>query len=211
MYQKCASNPAPLFSRPTARWQRRAYALAKYTGQRCGDSAAMTRAHRKGGAIRVVRQTTGAELWIPEHSDLAAELARGTGGLHMSLFTKVDGSGFDGDSLSMWFCRGDRSGWPSRCLNDARATKDCGADARRGGLLNARNCSITGHAALAEIKRYTKAVNQKKLATAAIYKMEKKEGDKNIEWQTLPSLRVANGSQEVDAAMNRPCRKLTFR
>jgi len=32
--------------------------------------------------------------------------------------------------------------------------------------------SITGHAALAEIERYTKAVNQKQLATAAILKLE---------------------------------------
>jgi hypothetical protein len=67
-----------------ARWrpgtmQRRTLALAKYTGQQCGDIAAMTRAPRKSGAIRVVEQKTGAELWIPEHSDVAVELARGTG------------------------------------------------------------------------------------------------------------------------------------
>jgi len=75
--------------------------LAKYTGQRCGDIAAMTRAHRKGGAIRVVQQKTAAELWVREHRDLAADLA--TGGEHMSLLTKADGSAFDGDSLSQWF------------------------------------------------------------------------------------------------------------
>src|SRR6516162_7765778 len=53
-----------------ARWppgtmQRRAYMLAKFTGERCGDIAGMTRAHRKDGAIRVVQIKTGAELWIP--------------------------------------------------------------------------------------------------------------------------------------------------
>ena len=32
--------------------QRRAYMLAKYTGQRCSDLARMTRAHRKDGFIR---------------------------------------------------------------------------------------------------------------------------------------------------------------
>ena len=67
-----------------ARWpaqsmQRRAYLLAKFTGQRCGDIASMTRAHRKEGAIRVVQQKTGAELWIHEHRDLTAELVRDTG------------------------------------------------------------------------------------------------------------------------------------
>ena len=74
-----------------ARWlagsmQRRAFMLAKFTGQRCGDIANMTRAHRKDGAIRVVQQETGSELWIKEHCDLAAELALGNG--HMSLLTR---------------------------------------------------------------------------------------------------------------------------
>lgn|SRR6186713_2553381 len=34
--------------------QRRAYDLAKYTGQRCGDLARMTRANCKDGSIKVV-------------------------------------------------------------------------------------------------------------------------------------------------------------
>ena len=55
--------------------QRRAYMLARYTGQRCGDVAGMTRAHRKDGFIRVVQQKTGTEMWIFEHRDLTAELA----------------------------------------------------------------------------------------------------------------------------------------
>jgi hypothetical protein len=66
--------------------RRRAYLLARYTGQRCGDIANMTMAHRKGGSIRVVQQKTGAELWIREHRELAAELA--VGGGHMSLLVK---------------------------------------------------------------------------------------------------------------------------
>ena len=70
--------------------QRRAYMLAKFTGQRCGDLAHMTRAHRRDGAIRVVQQKTGAELWIPEHRELAAELA--TGIEHMSLLINADGA-----------------------------------------------------------------------------------------------------------------------
>jgi enterobacteria phage integrase len=41
---------------PSGTMQRRAYMLAKYTGQRCGDIARMTRAHRKDGEIRVVQQ-----------------------------------------------------------------------------------------------------------------------------------------------------------
>ena len=62
---------------PSGSMQRRAYMLAKYTGQRCSDLARMTRAHRKDGFIRVVQQKTGAELWIPQLQARAAELALG--------------------------------------------------------------------------------------------------------------------------------------
>src|SRR5436189_388915 len=72
---------------PRGSMQRLAYMLARYTGQRCGDLALMTRAHRKDGAIRVMQQKTtdgktNQEIWIPLHCDLAAELALGGG--HMS-------------------------------------------------------------------------------------------------------------------------------
>jgi integrase len=76
--------------------QRRAYALAKYTGQRCGDLARMTRAHCKDVSIRVVQQKTGTELWIRQHQDLTAELSD-VG--HLSLLTSPKGAAFDPDSL----------------------------------------------------------------------------------------------------------------
>ena len=82
--------------------QRRAYMLARFTGQRRGDLAAMTKAHCKDGEFRVVQEKTGAELWIPEHRDLADELARGEQG-HMSLPTRRDGSAFDPKALGLWF------------------------------------------------------------------------------------------------------------
>lgn len=47
---------------PSGTMQRRAYALAIYTGQRRGDLIKMTRAHRKGGEIRVVQDKTGEDL-----------------------------------------------------------------------------------------------------------------------------------------------------
>jgi hypothetical protein len=62
---------------------RRAYAIALFTGQRRADQVAMTRAHRKNGAIQILQAKTGEELWIAEHSALTAELALGEQG-HMS-------------------------------------------------------------------------------------------------------------------------------
>ena len=158
-----------------ARWlagtmQRRAYMLAKFTGQRCADLARMTRAHRKDGVIRVVQEKTGAELWIPEHRDLAAELA--IGGEHMSFLTKADGSAFGGDSLSPWFADAiDQAGLPDDLVlhglrkTAARTLAEVGCSVHE-------IMSVTGHKSMAEVANYTKGAQQKELATAAILKLE---------------------------------------
>jgi hypothetical protein len=91
----------------------------------------------------------------------------------MSLLTKADGSAFDSDSLSMWFASAiDEAGLPDACVMHG-LRKNGGEDACRGGYSTHEIASITGHAALTEIERYTKAANQKKLATAAIHKLER--------------------------------------
>jgi integrase len=160
-----------------ARWapgtmQRRAYMLAKFTGQRCGDLANMTRAHRKDGAIRVTQQKTGAEVLIPEHRDLAAELALGVAG-HMSVLTKPDGSAFDADWLSQWFADAiAKAGLPEECVmhglrkTAARALAEVGCTAHE-------IAAITGHKSLVQVQHYTRAADQKRLATAAIHRLER--------------------------------------
>jgi integrase len=152
--------------------QRRAYALARYTGQRCGDVAAMTRAHRQGGLIRVVQQKTGAELWIAEHAELTAELARGPQG-DMSLLVKTDGGGFDGVSLSPWFADAiEAAGLPDECVMHG-LRKVAARDLADAGCTEHEIMSVTGHKSLAEVQRYTRAADQKRLASAAILKLER--------------------------------------
>jgi integrase len=160
---------------PSGTMQRRAYMLAKFTGQRCGDIARMTRGHRKDGAIRVMQQKTtdgktNQELWIPEHRDLAAELA--CGGAHMSLLTESDGSAFTDRRLSKWFARAiEEAGLPDSCvLHGLRKT--AARMLAEVGCSTLQIASITGHRSLREIERYTAAANQRTLATAAILKLE---------------------------------------
>jgi integrase len=160
---------------PSGTMQRRAYMLARYTGQRCIDLANMTRAHCKGGAIRVMQQKTtdgrtNEELWIPLHRDLAAELALGTE--HMSLLIKAHGAAFDSNSLGIWFADAiEQAGLPDACVmhglrkTAARRLAEAGCSAHQ-------IASITGHKSLAEIERYTKAADQKRMATAAIHRLE---------------------------------------
>jgi integrase len=156
---------------PPGSMQRRAYMLAKYTGQRCGDVAGMTVAHRnKDGSIRVVQQKTGTEVTIPEHRDLAAELALGGG--HMSLLTKSDGSSFDANGLGQWFADAiEKAGLPDECVmhglrkTAARMLAEAGCSAHQ-------IASVTGHRSLKEIERYTRQADQKLLSTAAIHLLE---------------------------------------
>jgi integrase len=150
--------------------QRRAYALARYSGQRCGDVASMTRAHRRDGEIRVKQEKTGAELWIAEHPELTAELARGEQS-HMSLLTKASGAAFDGESLSPWF--GDAiedAGLPDDCVMHG-LRKVAARDLAEAGCSEHEIMSVTGHKSLTEVQRYTKAANQRHMAQAAILKL----------------------------------------
>ena len=98
----------------------------------------MTRAQRKDGAIRVVQQKTGIELWIREHRDLTAELA--LAGPHMSLLTRYDQSAFDSGALSLWFADAiEKAGLPVECV--MHGLRNCGPDVGGGRLLRARDRS----------------------------------------------------------------------
>jgi integrase len=160
--------------------QFRAYMLAKYTGQRCGDIARMTRAHRKGGKIRVEQQQkTGTPLWIFEHRDLAAELAL-NGDDHLSLLTTPNGQAFDADSLGRWFADAiDEAGLPEDCVlhglrkTAARMLAEAGNDVLR-------IMAITGHKSLPMLMEYVKDAQQRTLGKAAILQLEEHQSRTGI-------------------------------
>jgi integrase len=161
---------------PAGSMQRRAYMLAKFTGQRCGDLARMTRAHIRDSAIRVMQQKTtegrtNEEMWIPLHRDLASELALGGG--HMSFLTRADGSAFSERHLSVWFADAiEQAGLSETCvLHGLRKT--AARMLAEAGCTTHEIASITGHRSLKQIEGYTKAAHQPSLATAAILKLEK--------------------------------------
>jgi integrase len=158
-----------------ARWapgtmERRAYALALYTGQRKSDLVLMARSHRKSRAIRVVQGKTGKELWVAEHRELTSELNRGETG-HMSLLTTSQGKAFDPVYFGAFFSDAiDAAGLPEDCvLHGLRKTA-----ARRlaeAGCTTEEIKAITGQGDRM-VAHYTKDVNQRKLASAAILKLE---------------------------------------
>ena len=87
--------------------------------------------------------------------------------------------------------------------------KNGGEDACRGGYSTHEIASITGHAALAEIERYTKAANQKKLATAAIHKLERNAKRTASGKRTPP--KVANSGRGIEMSIQLWQPLLTFR
>jgi hypothetical protein len=133
----------------------------------------MTRAHRSDGFIRVVQGKTAEELWIPEHRELSAELASSVGGEHMSLLTTSQGKAFDPVYFGAWFADAiEMAGLPESCvLHGLRKT--AARKLAEAGATEEQIKAVTGHTTSRMVSHYTKGANQRKLATAAIHKLEK--------------------------------------
>jgi integrase len=162
-----------------ARWavgttERLAFALLLYTGQRRSDVVMMSWSDVKDGAIAVIplktKRTTGVRLWIPIHPALAEALMAseraGNTLLTTSFGKPFTGNGFGGfmaDKIAA-------AGLPEECVTHGLRK----AAARRlaeAGCTTNEIASITGHATLQEVTRYTKAAEQKRLARSAINRL----------------------------------------
>jgi integrase len=149
---------------------RLALALLLYTGQRRSDVVTMGKQHVDGnGAIHVRQIKTGAALAIPVHADLKA-IIDATPSEHLTFLTTQFGRPFTAAGFGNWFrdqCND--AGLPHCSAHGLRK-----AAARRlaeAGCTEHEIASITGHASLREIARYTKAADQARLAVAAMDKM----------------------------------------
>jgi len=150
--------------------QRLAYSLLLYTGQRVGDVAAMKRADITDGAVHVIQEKTGAELWVPIHPDLLRAMkaypAKG-----LTLIGDPNGRPIKRQALSrMMRVAIKEAGLPVRCvshgLRKANARLLAESDSTEKQI-----AAVSGHKTLREIERYTKAASQKKMAISAMDKM----------------------------------------
>jgi integrase len=142
--------------------------LLLYTGQRRGDVIRMGRQHIRDGVVHVRQQKTGRELAIPIHATLAAIIAE-TPANHLNLLTTQTGKPFSAAGFGNWFRDRCNEAGLSHC--SAHGLRK--AAARRlaeAGCTMHEIAAITGHASLSEIQRYTKAVDQKRLALSAMEK-----------------------------------------
>jgi integrase len=134
-----------------------------------GDVCRIGRQHFRDGVLSVRQQKTGATLAIPVHPQLQAVIdATPTTGLTM-LLTR-SGRTYSASVFSEQFrawC--DAAGLPQRCVFHGLRKAACRRLAELGCTAH-EIAAISGHKSLREIERYTKAVDQAKVARAAMAK-----------------------------------------
>ena len=153
---------------PVGTRARIAFALLLHTGQRRSDVVTMGRQHIRDGYLQIRQQKTGVELAIPVHPALQAIIAEIPKD-NLTFLTTQFGKPFTSNGFGNWF----------RVQCDAAGLSNCSAHglrkaaARRlaeAGCTAHEIAAITGHASLKQVSHYTKAVDQKRLATAAMDK-----------------------------------------
>ncbi|MGE5513328.1 MAG: tyrosine-type recombinase/integrase, partial [Bacteroidota bacterium] len=160
---------------PIGTTERLAFALLLYTGQRRSDVVAMSWEDVKNGTICVTplktKRTSGVKLWIPVHPALqeildAADQKSGTI-LQTAFGRPFTSNGFGSGFMAVKI---DKAGLPKRCVTHGLRKAAARRLAEAGCTAN-EIASITGHATLQKVSRYTKAAEQRKLAVAAMRRL----------------------------------------
>ena len=154
---------------------RLALALLLYTGQRRSDIVRMGRQHVRNGAISVRQQKTGAALEIEIHPELQRALDATAAG-NLTFLVTERGQPFTSAGFGHWFrahCA--EAGLPKHCSAHG-LRKACARRLAEAGCSAHEIAAVTGHASLREIERYTKAVDQIRLARSAIQKEQRRTG-----------------------------------
>jgi integrase len=153
---------------------RLAFALLLYTAQRRSDVVRMGRQHIRQGVLTIdQRKTAGqdeAHLEIPVHPKLR-EIIDATPNNHLTFLTTRGGQPFSPAGFTNWFremCN--EAGLPNG-LSAHGLRKACARRLADIGCTTHEIAAITGHATLAEVERYTKAADRKRLGQSAMKKL----------------------------------------
>jgi integrase len=165
---------------PIGTRERLALALLLYTGQRGrSDVRLLGRQHLSDTddpdvpskkLIRVTQEKTGTDLTIPVHVNLLQAI-EATPTEHLAFLTTQYGQPFTSDGFGNWFRKACRTAGLPHCSAHGLRKAAARRIAEAGGSEH-HIASVTGHASLSEVRRYTRGVNQKKLAIAAMAKIK---------------------------------------
>ena len=151
---------------PVGSTARLAFALMLYTGAAKVDAVRLGPAHVRDGRVRFRRSKTSAEIDIPLHPALAPLLP----GDRLTFLETAEGKGRTanglGNAMRGW-C--DAAGLPGCTSHGLR--KACARRLAEAGATASEIASVTGHAGLEEVERYTRAASRSKLADSAMGKV----------------------------------------
>ena len=163
--------------------ERLAFALFLYSGQRTSDVSKMLWTDVSNDGIWVVQRKTKAKLLVPLHPELYAILSaspRRKGAILQTNF----GRPFSSKGLSNFMAvRIGKAGLPERCVTHGLRKAAARRLAEAGCSAN-EIASITGHASLEEVARYTRAAEQKKLARSAMDRLVREQHGNPIPGQS---------------------------
>jgi integrase len=149
---------------------RLALALLLGTGQRRSDVVTMGRQHVRGDKINVKQSKTGKALTIPMGDELRAAIDA-TPADHLTFLTTASGKPFTAAGFTNWFrdmCNA--AGLPKGHSAHGLRKAMCRRLAEAGCSAN-EIAAISGHKTLREVQRYTEAVDQERMARAAIRRL----------------------------------------
>jgi integrase len=159
---------------PIASKARLALALGLYTAQRRGDVVKLGRQHIRDGVLTLRQGKTGTPLSIPIHTELRAILDATSTADQLTLLVTNKGRPYGPNDFSEQFRKWcDDAGLPPECsfhgLRKAACTRLAEA-----GCTEHEIAAISGHKSIRLVEHYTRAVDQAKLARAAMERIGKK-------------------------------------
>lgn len=160
---------------PAGTRARLALTLLLYTGQRRSDVIRMGPEHLRGDAIFVRQQKTGAELLIPIHPRLREVLDHVEGKPPTFLITQAGQPFASTTAFYNWFVDVTRAAGLAKGLSPHGLRKAAARRLAEAGCSAHQIAAITGHKTLAEVERYTRAVDQERLAAAAMQRFSGKD------------------------------------
>lgn len=147
-----------------------AYMLARYSGARRSDLAALRRSSYDGAAIQIPGTKTDTPVTVPAHPRLKAHLDSLPATLY--LITDEHGRPYKANTLSKIMREHlDRIGLTHLTLHGLRHT--AGQALAEAGCSPHEIAAVLGHRTLQMVQLYTKKANQRTLAKSAILKLER--------------------------------------
>jgi integrase len=151
---------------------RLALALLLGTAARRADVVRLGRGNIRGGLVHMTQQKTGKPLAIPVTTELAEAINAAAPADHLVLLVNEFGKAFTPERFTKWFVaqceRIGLKGLSPHGLRKAACRRLAEAECSVHQI-----ASISGHASLAEVQRYTKAADQTRLALSAVARLKR--------------------------------------